>query len=457
MQSRLILTFLFVTSFILLVTAQETYRISLEPEGYPADTFYLAHYYTDKFFIVDTSFNNSELALFEGDSLLPQGIYLLANAKKEKIVEFLIPDKQRFSIKLFADGSMPEITDSQENIWFFEHIEKSNATFKQIDSLQKIASELSADLAIDYQNQINELTHSLNNYRAAIVAQSPESLFGTLLKVMEEPVIPDSIQTDQHASFMYYKTHYWDNIDLSDERLLNTPFLPHKLETYFNRLILPQADSVIKEIDFLIEKAGESQKTIDYLVWHFVSEYQNPKIMGLDKVFVYLSDMYFRLGRVSNITASILEQISERADKIRPNLIGSMAPDMWLVDSTDVFRSFREIEANYTVLFFWDQTCSHCKKEMEILDAIYKSRKYDLEIFAINTTNDFEGWKHFIAEKKYPWIQVNGTKSLTPDFHNLYDIYSVPVLYLLNKNKIIIGKRFGAEHLEEIIDHSVQN
>lgn len=40
---------------------------------------------------------------------------------------------------------------------------------------------------------------------------------------------------------------------------------------------------------------------------------------------------------------------------------------------------------------------------MEILDAIYKSRKYDLEIFAINTTNDFEGWKHFIAEKKYPW------------------------------------------------------
>lgn len=84
MQSRLILTFLFVTSFILLVTAQETYRISLEPEGYPADTFYLAHYYTDKFFIVDTSFNNAELALFEGDSLLPQGIYLLANAKKEK-------------------------------------------------------------------------------------------------------------------------------------------------------------------------------------------------------------------------------------------------------------------------------------------------------------------------------------------------------------------------------------
>lgn len=42
-------------------------------------------------------------------------------------------------------------------------------------------------------------------------------------------------------------------------------------------------------------------------------------------------------------------------------------------------------------------------------------------------------------------------KSMTADFHDLYDIYSVPVIYLLDKNKTIIGKRISADQLENII------
>jgi len=69
----------------------------------------------------------------------------------------------------------------------------------------------------------------------------------------------------------------------------------------------------------------------------------------------------------------------------------------------------------------------------------------------VNSTNDFEGWKHYLKEKKYPWLHVNGMKSMTQDFHDLYDIYSVPVVYLLDRNKVIIGKRISTGQIGNII------
>lgn len=442
--------FLFLQLLVLSLISQNSYNISFEAEGMQSDTFYLAHYYTDKFLIVDTSYHAVDQAHFKGDEKLKHGIYLLANDKKEKVAEFLVDDKQSFQIRLFQDGRFPKIKNSKANILFYEHLEITNQVVQQIDSIRQAISNGKID-AFKGQAEIKVLADSLKAYRSQKINDEPLSLFSMILKAMEEPQIPVNLQQNKEAAFQFYKNHYWDLFDLSDERLLNTPFLAHKLENYFNQIIPPIADSVIREIDNLVVNAADNQDAINFMMWHFFSEYQVPKYMGLDKVFIHIVDNYFLQGRVSNINSSLMEQIIDRADKIRPTLIGNLAPDMWLIDTTDNYRSFREIKHEFVVLFFWDQTCSHCKKEMEVLDKIYNSKKYDLEIFSINTTNDMEGWRYFLNEKPYPWIHVNGTKSMTSDFHDLYDIYSIPVIYLLDEDKRIIAKRFAANHLEDII------
>lgn len=435
---------------------QESYHLSIKLEGIESDTFYLARYHTDKILIADTGSNDQGAAIFSGSQKLPEGIYLLANNKKEKLAEFLVDGTQNFSIMLFADGRKAEVTGSEENSWFFDHIDLSSYVFKHSDSLRQLLEEKPVEEQEKLKSKIAVLTDSLIHFRKTVINSNPEALFSKILMAMEEPVIPESIKNDQQAAYRFYKNNYWKEFDLSDERLLNTPLLPRKLETYFNQLVLPVADSVIKEVDFLLAKAEGSQKTIDYLAWHFVSEYQTPKIMGLDKVFVHLADSYFITGKVENLSASILEKIMERANKIRPGMIGNQAPDLWLIDTSGDYRSFKEIDAAYTVLAFWDQTCSHCKKELETLSKLYNKRQLDLEVYSINTTTDFDGWKHYLQEKKYDWINVNGTRSIAGDFHELYDIYSVPVLYLLDKQKKIIARRFSAEQLEEIIRNHKQ-
>lgn len=455
MRKKIQLLLLLFQLSVLASIGQKPYHITVELDGNKADTFYLARYYTNKILLVDTSTHGKGTAIFEGEKELAQGIYILANNKKEKVAELLVGEEQNFSIKLFENGSNAEVNRSLENDLFFKHIDISSFVFKSNDSLNRLKNNSESDKLLD--KRIKALTDSLIDYRNKVVKSHPEALFSKILLAMEEPNIPDSLVSNQDKAFKYYKTHYWDTFDLSDARLLNTPLLPKKLEKYFNQLTAPIADSVIKEVDYLISRSEGSQETIDYLVWHFVSEYQTPKIMGLDKVFVHLSDFYFTKAKVENVTESILDQIVERANKIRPGLIGNQAPALWLMDTNGDYRSFNEIDASFTVLAFWDQTCGHCKKELELLSKLYQSRKFELEVFAINTTNDLEGWKNYLQEKNYMWINVNGTRSISGDFHDLYDIYSVPVFYLLDQNKKIIAKRFAIDQLDDIINNHTIN
>ena len=50
------------------------------------------------------------------------------------------------------------------------------------------------------------------------------------------------------------------------------------------------------------------------------------------------------------------------------------------------------------------------------------------------------------------WLNVWDSYTAT-DFKNIYDIYSTPVVYLLDENKRILAKRIGVEQLEDFYDN----
>jgi len=51
-------------------------------------------------------------------------------------------------------------------------------------------------------------------------------------------------------------------------------------------------------------------------------------------------------------------------------------------------------------------------------------------------------------------VNVNGTRSITANFHDLYDIYGTPVIYVLDNKKNIIAKRITAEQLELVFGNT---
>jgi thiol-disulfide isomerase/thioredoxin len=104
-------------------------------------------------------------------------------------------------------------------------------------------------------------------------------------------------------------------------------------------------------------------------------------------------------------------------------------------------------------LFFWDHDCGVCKKELKTLQELYVAQNRNFEIYGIAVNADFNAWEAYLRKNDLPWINVNGMKSMTPDFHDLYDIYGTPVIYVLDPERKIIAKRIKADQIPMVIEY----
>ena len=153
--------------------------------------------------------------------------------------------------------------------------------------------------------------------------------------------------------------------------------------------------------------------------------------MGLDKVFVHIIDNYYKKNKIKDISQGIIDNIIERGEKIRPLLINKIAPNLIMVDTLGSFDALNNYATKeFTVVLFWESDCQSCQEEIKKLQTLYHSSKFDMQVFAVGTDSNIESWKEYIRKHNLDWINVNGTKSITQDYHNLYNIYSTPTIFV---------------------------
>ena len=452
----LLISLLQLDSFI--ASAQEGYRITIKVEGSTDTSLLMTCYYGNKIKLVDTAvLIAKETFVFEGKKKLPGGIYMAVTPRKSKLFEFLIGEDQDFKMQTdTSDYALHmKVKNSDENQVFYDYLKFNEGIYQQNKALTAQIKELEkdSDQALDLKNQQDSLNALSIEYKMGVIDRYPDLFVSTLFSAMRDVEVPDSVlnNSDSTLAFKYYKTHYWDYFKMNDSCLLRTPMISTKLNQYFERAVFFHPDSVIAAIDMVVALARPSREMVSYLAWHFMSEYQNPKYMGFDKVFVHLADKYFSSEPIENSTPSVLAMIKERADKLRPILLGEPAPNMILIDTAGQLKSLYSIQKKYILVIFWDYDCGICKGEIQDLKPIYEQMGNELEIFSVSVNSDLDKWKKALTERKMPWVNVNGTRSATPDFHDLYDIHGTPVIYLLDKDKKIVAKRISAEQVPELI------
>ena len=117
-----------------------------------------------------------------------------------------------------------------------------------------------------------------------------------------------------------------------------------------------------------------SKEMYKFLLVHFVQKYINPEYMGQDAIFVHLFEKYVNTGQAEFFTAQYKEHMTKRAYSLMANLIGQPASNMEMVDSLEKSLPLYNIKAPFTVVFFWDPTCGHCKEVVPKLDSIYHAK-----------------------------------------------------------------------------------
>jgi len=209
------------------------------------------------------------------------------------------------------------------------------------------------------------------------------------------------------------------------------------------------------------EKQGYEGKMYYYTLHHMFMKYQNPKYMGLDNIFVYIMEQYYLKkklpARVLADTA-YMAKIEKRYNEMSRNRIGIKAPNLLLYSNKDEWVQLNSIQADYIVLYFFDTDCGHCKKTIPEWHDAYVANNYaqkGVKTVLVLTQTNMEEWKEFIAEKKLDDCINLFDPYQNTNFRQLYDIYSTPVSYVLDKNKKIIAKRIPPETIVDLLNHEL--
>lgn len=458
---------LFFALFSISAIAQEGYKIDFKVKGLKDTTAYLGYYYGESTYITDTAKVNSqgEFSFFSKKSL-GQGVYLLV-VNKTKLVDIVVSQDQFFFLETDTEDYVKnmKVTGDQDNKLFFDNMMHNMERGKEADPFVKIIQDsvLAEENKKEAREKFSAVSKKVIAYQDDIIKNHPTSLTGRILKANKSIEVPDppilaNGRKDSTFQFRYYKAHYWDNFDLSDEALIRMPkpFYMEKLKDYISKMVVPQPDSIMKEIGKLATVARKNQETYKYLIWMYVVHFQNPEIMGLDAVYVQLFDKYFASKEMDFwINEKTKKNLKDHADQLRLSLIGMTAPNLAMQDQNKQRRDLHGIKNKYTILFIFDPDCGHCREETPKLVNFYNAhkKKFDLEVFAVSADTSMQKMKNYIKDFKMPWITVNGPRSYTGSYQKLYDANQTPSLYIIDNKKKIIAKKPPIEKLEEFLTH----
>jgi thiol-disulfide isomerase/thioredoxin len=280
------------------------------------------------------------------------------------------------------------------------------------------------------------------------------------VKIPESPKDENGVEIDPQFQYKFYKSHYWDYVDFSESGLLRTPIYENKLNYYFEKMIVPMADSMMPEARAIIRKAyqGGDSLMFQFTTSHLLHYFESSKIMGYDAVFVDIAEEWYLSGKAHWADSTFMTKLIERVEKITPTKLGNIATDLTRMQTIDEkYISLHQVNADYTVLVFYEPHCGHCQKEVPKLMNEYRDslKSLNVNIFALYTQYDKEEWKTFLDEKNLyegGWYNVWDGPYPHSKFRDFYDIYSTPVVYVLNREKKIIGKRIGVESIKDLIE-----
>lgn len=456
-----ILTFLFMSARS---NGAGGYEIKIRIQGLKDTVIYLGNHFGDKQYVSDTLKVDSQgWSTAKGNEELPGGIYLIVLPNKTYFETLINKGDQHYTIEtdtLDYIANM-KVTGSNENQLFNDHqkfiIEKSQRSQSLKTRLE--LNKDNKDSTALIREQLSKLDKEVKEYRMNLMKNHPETFMAKIIRTMQEPEVPEAPKDekgnllDSMFQFNYYKAHFLENVDFGDERLLRTPILQNKIKTYTQQLTVPLPDSIIPSVDTIIEKSRKNKEVFKYCVATLANYYETSNIMGYDKVFVHIAENYYLTKDAFWADSTLKGKIHERVMKIKPNILGNVAYNMVMPDTAFKMHALHNIKAKYTVVVFWDPTCSHCKVEVPELSHYYDSvraKGVSIEVFAVGIESDVELWKKFIRDNKLKWINVSDLYNNT-NFRNYYDIYSTPVIYLLDEQKRIIAKRLDVPKIRDFI------
>lgn len=468
-MKKILTLFLLFTITTAAFAQENNFNITITVKGIENQIGILASYYGDKRYVKDTlEFNAKGIAQIKGKKDIPKGVYLIAFPSMQYNSFDIIINEPNFSMSTDTTDFIKLMTvkNSAENKQLYEDMNFMVPLGIETDTLRKQLKSYKED-SVEHKkivDLLDNISKKITAHRKETIKKNPTTFYSKLLKFMldiEVPEMPKKTNgalVDSFYTFHYIQQHYFDNLDFSDSGYIRSPVFQGKLFKYFDSYTAPQPDSIIKSIDFVINKARANKEMFQYCLNELFTKFAKSEIMGYDAIYVYMADKYYLSGEAWWPSQEGLLELRDRVEAIKPTLIGKNSPNFIVQDSTGKTQVFHDFisKNKYNILVFWNSDCSHCQKEVPELKRLYTDslKTLGVNVFAVSTEQTDSSFKAFAAKNCSPdWVTCADMKGISA-FRREYDVRATPKVFIISQDNKIIAKSIPIHDIYDFLRYN---
>lgn len=328
--------------------------------------------------------------------------------------------------------------DQYTDLHFYTHVENGRTTNVKVQGDAENQAYLEFQRFIQDANRLPHLSqvdiNRIDHYTDSVARRYPNTLLSIIAHNISKPPLPQ-----------YMALH--------DRRVLHTSILPIRLQNFFTNIVPPQPELVIPQIDSILNRCTDplvKEWCGEFLLGYFFSS----PIMGMENVAIHIAKKYTE-GQIQSSHPELIAELSSYVSFNEHSLVGMAAPELNLPDLDGNKRSLRDVGTAYTILLFYDEDCPICREEIPLIEQLYqqyKSRR--VQVYAVYTQDRYQAWREYALTLNSEWVHV-WDPDFSSGFHKLYGVTGTPKIYLLDRNKTIVGRGIDASVLQQILSYQL--
>ena len=441
----------------------QSYHLQARVNGFEGTRAYLLQFKNDQQAIIDSTSSLDGVFEFKFPEKTKAGVYRVLLGEKSgpgpfKDIQFfdVIFNFENIVLNTSLENPVADMNISQsgENDIFYRFLRFNEIYQSKLSRITEllVLYDREDDFYGSLSREFVSLQTNSTQYLITLANELPGSLASSIIKLSTIPVVEKTDSPEEMKLFL--RSHYFDLISFSDERLLNTSYISKTILDYlglFRDPVLnqPQQENIYKSaIDTIMEAVSGNPVIYDYVLNLLVNGFQK---LQMEKVLVHIAENYIT-GGCETDSKKLLQKRLEGYEKMS---VGKQAPDIFMFDQNGKQVSLYSLDNDYILVVFWASWCPHCTVFLKELGKWYPGKDIDLEVFAVSIDSSRFSWEERIMMDNYPWINTYSGAGWDGKAPKEYNVYATPTLFLLDREHRIVGKPLTFKEFQNSLPRAV--
>lgn len=240
--------------------------------------------------------------------------------------------------------------------------------------------------------------------------------------------------------------NYWRDVDKTDNLIENNEDRIDSLFVDFLAILQNVSDKE-KAFAAMWENGAGKTEILESLI-HLNSKYLGEMQSPFYDEELYIKELNYLLA-YPKVKIEDKERLQYELNIALKNRVGHKAANFSFVKKDGRRGTLYTVKSDYILLYFNNPTCDVCVQTKEALAAMKVLEQKRVKVLAVAVDASKEEWQGL--DMPMTWIDARDEKNLIAN-RELYDLPSLPILYLLDSNHRVVLKNTKIEQIEDYFE-----